>query len=144
MLPLGKPPTAAQLTYTPSQGYIDLSYPETVRWEADVLAAEKELDTLLVKAGEEARLAAETVSQDLMKNASSAQREKLLDESCYFASRLIDVLVYENWMRANPANFGRFRFGSLPGYRLFMPVVSRMASPMRYTLMLNLCPTFIP
>jgi Mg-chelatase subunit ChlD len=102
VLPLGKPPTAAQLTYTPSQGYIDLNYPETVRWEADILGAEEELDKLLVNAGEEYKTAAETVSQGLIRNAASSQREKLLDESCYFVSRLIDVLVYEHRLERNP------------------------------------------
>jgi Mg-chelatase subunit ChlD len=102
ILPLGKRPAINRLTYIPSQGYVDLSYPEMARWEDELKAAEQELDTLLVKYDEPAMQAADKVSRDLMKNATSSQREQLVDESCYFVSRLLDVLIHKQTQGQNP------------------------------------------
>jgi Mg-chelatase subunit ChlD len=100
VLPLGKRPEAATLTYVPSQGYVDFEYTERAHWESEVAAAEQTLDHDLSGYTEGATPPFQPITRDLLKCASSAQREKLVDESCYLVSRLWEVIDFKK--RTNP------------------------------------------
>ncbi|HSW57152.1 MAG TPA: VWA domain-containing protein [Dehalococcoidales bacterium] len=102
VIPLGKRPAEAKLNFVHGQGFIDLNHHETINWEKNQRQAENDLENWLNQKPENAPEIPEVISRDLLRTASESQREKLLEESCYFFSRLMQVLTHENEQSRSP------------------------------------------